>query len=344
MPNGRLIFARRPAGSLTVDTFRFEESEIPEAGPGQVVCRTVLLSIDPAARAWMQARTYRERLVEGELMPGHGLAEVIASGSNVPAGAIVTGPVGWQEYALLDATAVRTVEVRSVLSHYLGVLGITGITAHIGLLAVGQPRPGETVLISGAAGATGNVAGQLARIHGCRVVGIAGSSAKTTFLVKELGFDAAVDHRSRSFADDLKSACPDGVDVYFDNVGGPILERVLRAMNAHGRIVCCGGVSQYDTQDPAPGPRGVPGLLTTKRLRMEGFIVHDHVDDWPAAHSELESHVAAGRLRVIESVIEGLDRAPQALISQLKGSNLGKCLVRVGKDPEALPRVIRPAE
>ena len=333
MHNRRVIYARRPAGSLTADTFRLEESDMPETGPGQVLCRTIFLSIDPAARAWMQARTYREQLVEGAVMPGHGLAEVVASNSEIPIGTIVTGPVGWQEYAQLDATAVRVVEVRSALSHYLGVLGITGITAYIGLMMLGRPRQGETVLVSGAAGATGNVVGQLARIHGCRVVGIAGGATKTAFLVNELGFDAVVDHRSRSFADDLKSACHGGVDVYFDNVGGPILERVLRAMNVHGRIVCCGVVSQYDTDDPVPGPRGVPGLLTTKRLRMEGFIVHDHVHDWPISRSELEDHIAAGRLRVIEDVIEGLDQAPQALIGLLEGSNLGKRVVRVAQDP-----------
>ena len=335
MDNKRLIYARQPRGRLTSDTFDLEVCPIPAMGPGQILCRTVLLSIDPAARAWMQARTYRDQLVEGALMPGNGLAEVVASSGPIPAGAIVTGPVGWQEYAVLDPEQVQTVQVRSALSHYLGVLGITGLTAYFGLLSVGQPQRGETVLVSAAAGATGTVVGQLARIAGCRVVGIAGGAAKTAVLVDELGFDTAIDYRSATFDEDLAAACPDGVDVYFDNVGGPILARALAQMAVGGRIVCCGVVSQYDTNRPDAGPRGVPGLLTTKRLRMQGFIVHDYAEEWPAARAVLEDHVAAGRLRVIEDVIEGLEHAPQALIGLLDGDNVGKRIVRVGADPAA---------
>jgi NADPH-dependent curcumin reductase CurA len=222
------------------------------------------------------------------------------------------------------------------LTHHLSVLGITGLTAYFGLLRVGQPRPGGTVLVSAAAGATGNVVGQLARLKGCRAVGITGSDAKNDFLVDQLGFDAAVNHRSASFGDDLRRACPDGVDVYFDNVGGATLERALRSMNLHGRVVCCGAVSQYDTGNPAAGGGifGVPGLVVTKRLRMEGFIVMDFLADWLEAIQELAGWIASGDVMVVEDVVEGLERAPEALIGLLAGDNVGKRMVRVGPDPE----------
>ena len=236
----------------------------------------------------------------------------------------------------MPARRVTPMPVLGPLTHHLSVLGITGLTAYFGLLRVGRPRPGETVLVSAAAGATGNVVGQLARLKGCRAVGITGSDDKNRFLVDELRFDAAVNHRSASFGDDLRRACPDGVAVYFDNVGGPTLERALRLMTLHGRIVCCGAVSQYDTGNPAVGGGtfGVPGLIVTKRLRMEGFIVMDFLADWPEAIQELVGWIASGDVVVVEDVVDGLERAPQALIGLLAGDNVGKRMVRVGPDPE----------
>jgi NADPH-dependent curcumin reductase CurA len=226
--------------------------------------------------------------------------------------------------------------VQGPLTHHMSVLGITGLTAYFGLLRVGRPQPDETVLVSAAAGATGNVVGQLARLKGCRAVGITGSDAKTGFLVDELHFDAAVSYRSPSYSEDLRRACPDGVDVYFDNVGGPTIERALRLMNLRGRIVCCGAVSQYDTGNPAAGGGilGVPGLVVTKRLRMEGFIVMDFAEHWPGAVHELVGWIASGNVIAVEDIIEGLERSPEALIGLLAGDNIGKRMVRVGPDPD----------
>ncbi|MDI6872483.1 MAG: NADP-dependent oxidoreductase [Bacillota bacterium] len=332
MQNRQLLYVNRPKGVLGEDSFASVTGEVVRPGTGEVLCRTILLSIDPANRAWMQARTYREQLAEGTVMAGHGIAEVIASESEVPVGAIVAGPVGWQEYAVLAADEVEQIDVRSELTHYLGVLGITGLTAYFGLLDVGRPTRGDTVLVSGAAGATGNVVGQLATIHGCRPVGIVGSAEKADFLTGTLGFAAAVNYRSPEFGDELRQACPDGVDVFFDNVGGPTLERALRLMNPHGRIANCGAVSQYDTDTPGAGPSGVPGLVITKRLRMQGFIVHDFQDRWDDALRELEGWIASGDLTVVEDVLDDLDSAPAALIGLLEGQNTGKRMVRVSAD------------
>jgi NADPH-dependent curcumin reductase CurA len=298
-----------------------------------VLCRTVVLSIDPANRAWMQGRTYRDQLSRGEVMAGFTLCEVIAG--DLPAGTIVACEAGWQEYAVLSTADARPLTVRGELTHYLGALGVNGLTAYFGLLEVGQPRPGDTVVVSGAAGATGHLVGQIARLAGCRVVGIAGSAHKTRLLTEQLGFDSAINHRSPSLRQDLRAACPQGIDVYFDNVGGPILEATLSLMNVHGRVVCCGAVSQYDTSAPAAGPRGVPGYLVTKRLRMVGFLVSDFSDRWPDAEKRLAQWVNNGELIALQDVIDGLDNAPAALIGLLKGDNVGKRIVRVSADPRS---------
>ena len=330
-PNRQILLAERPDGPLELHHFREVTTEIGEPGPGQVMCRIVLLSIDPANRAWMQGRTYRDQLSGGEVMAGFTLGEVIAG--DLPSGTVVACEAGWQEYAVLSTAAVRPVTVRGELSHYLGALGVNGLTAYFGLLEVGQPRPGETVVVSGAAGATGHLVGQIAHLAGCRVVGIAGSADKTRLLTDQLGFEAAVNHRGPSLRQDLRAACPQGVDVYFDNVGGPVLEATLSLMNERGRVVCCGAVSQYDTSNPAPGPRGVPGYLVTKSLRMEGFIVTDFHDLWPLAERRLAAWLANGNLVALQDIIEGLHNAPTTLIGLLKGDNVGKRIVRVGADP-----------
>jgi NADPH-dependent curcumin reductase CurA len=329
--NRQILLAERPDGPLELRHFRTATAEVGEPGPGQVLCRTVLLSIDPANRAWMQGRTYRSQIASDEVMAGFTLCEVLAG--DLPAGTVVACEAGWQEYAILPTTDVQPVTVRGPLTDQLGALGITGLTAYFGLIEVGQPRPGDTVVVSAAAGATGHVVGQLAHLAGCRVVGIAGSADKTRVLTERLGFDAAVSHRSPTLRKDLKAACPGGVDVYFDNVGGPVLEATLSLMNARGRVVCCGAVSQYDTSTPAPGPRGVPGYLVTKRLRMEGILVSDFHDRWPVAEERLAGWLATGQLIALQDVIDGLDNAPMALIGLLKGDNVGKRMVRVGPDP-----------
>ena len=333
-PNRQILLAERPTGKLEESHFKAIDSTIGDPGPGELLVRTVLLSIDPANRAWMQGRTYREQLGAGEVMAGGALCEVVAAnGAPIPPGSIVWAEPGWQEYAIVPANRVLPVTVRGPLSHHMSVLGITGLTAYFGMLNVGQPRSGETVVVSAAAGATGSVAGQIARIQGARVVGVTGSDDKNRLVERDLGFDATVNHRSEKLREELAAACPNGIDVYFDNVGGRVLEAVLPLMRTHGRIVCCGAVSQYDSAAPAPGPAGVPGQLIVKRLRMEGFLVSDSVADWPKAQGQLASWVASGELKVLEDVVEGLESAPRALIGILAGDNVGKRMVRVGADP-----------
>jgi NADPH-dependent curcumin reductase CurA len=330
----RILFARTPEGQLRPDDFAPETGLVGDPRAGELLCRNILLSIDPAARAWIQSRTYREQVLPGQVMPGFTLSEVIRSHDpRHPVGTIVLIDGGWQEYAVVPGSTARPITVRAPLTHHLSTLGLTGVTAWVGLHEVGRPRSGETMVVSAAAGATGNVAGQLGRAVGMRVVGIAGSDDKCTWLVNELGFDGAVNHRSPELRRELKALCPDGVDLYFDNVGGPLLDQLLTLLNARGRVVCCGAVSQYDTDSPAPGPRFVPGLVVTKRLRLEGFIVTDHEDTWARAEQEMAELIADGRLRVAEQVVDGLAGAPSALVGLLAGNNIGKQLVRIAPDP-----------
>jgi NADPH-dependent curcumin reductase CurA len=330
MDNAQIVFARRPDGALDHSCFEQHVSPVDPPHEGFVLCRTLLLSIDAANRAWMQGRTYRERLEPGDVMRGYALGEVVdANGTELRAGDVVWGDLGWQQHCWVPAWEVRPVTVRSELTHHLSVLGLTGVTAHLGLHDVGRPHPGETLLVSAAAGATGSVVGQLGLGSGLRVVGIAGGPDKTAFLVDHLGFDAAVDHRAPDWEARLREACPDGVDVYFDNVGGPLLEAALRRMNDFGRVVCCGAIALYGSDGAVPGPAGVPGLLVTRRLRMEGFIVTDHLDRWDAVEEELAGLLATGRLRAFERVYDGLDQAPAALVDLLEGRNIGKPIVRV---------------
>jgi NADPH-dependent curcumin reductase CurA len=297
---------------------------------GDVLVRTLLLSIDAAARTWMQGRTYRDRLEEGDVIPGVALCQVIEQrGTGLEPGVIVRAEPGWQDYAVLPARSVSVVEPDLPLSHHLSVFDVTGFTAYFGLLEIGKPRPGETVVVSAAAGATGSLVGQIARLGGARVVGITGSEAKATVLRDQLGFDAVVNHRGDDVRAALRSACPDGADVYFDNVGGPLLDTVLRVMNQRGRVVCCGAASQYDGASPIAGPASVPGLVVTRRLRLEGFIVFDFDDRYPEAARALRRWVQAGDLVVLEDVTQGLSSAPAALVGLLAGANLGKQLVAV---------------
>jgi len=330
--NHQILLAAKPIGKLEESHFSTEESTIGEPGAGEVLCRNILLSIDPANRAWMRGPTYRAALNAGEVMAGYTLMEVVA-GEGVQAGAVVMGEGGWQEYALLKANQVQQIPVVGDLTHHMSVLGITGLTAYFGLLKIGQPKSGETVVVSAAAGATGNVVGQIAKIKGCRVVGIAGSDEKNTMLKNDLGFDATVNYKNAGFAGDLKEACPDGIDVYFDNVGGPVFNATLPFMNQNGRIVCCGAVSQYDTTSIDPGSPLIPAVFVVKRLQMQGFIVMDYIAEWMQGGQELAGWVASGEIKVLQDVVEGLDSAPKALIGLLAGDNIGKRLVRIGPDP-----------
>jgi NADPH-dependent curcumin reductase CurA len=329
-PNRQVLLREIPTGKLEQSHFDVRDGECGDPGDGEVLVKTRLLSIDAANRAWMQGATYRSALSGGDVMAGGGLAEVIESRADTLApGDIVNAETGWQEYAVVPARQATKIDVKGALTNYLSVLGVTGLTAYLGLTEIGQPKPGETLLVSAAAGATGNVAGQVGRLLGCRVVGVVGSDDKGRILTERLGFDAYVNYKGGNLHKDLKAACPDGIDVFFDNTGGDILGAALFRMNQHGRIVCCGVVSQYDTSNPEPGPRGVPGLLITKRIRMEGFIVFDLFNRRDEALERLSGWVDRGDLVVLEDVFEGLDSAPHALVDLLAGGNVGKRMVRV---------------
>lgn len=331
--NTQIVVVELPSGHLEERHFESRQAPMPEAGEGEVLTRTIYLSLDAANRAWMQGATYTAPVLAGDVMHGGTLSEVVVSNAEGFApGDIVEGQSGWQEYAVQKPRAMGKIDPRGPLTNHLSVLGITGLTAYFGLLEVGAPKEGETLVVSAAAGAVGNVVGQIGKLKGCRVVGIAGSDDKCQWLTGELGFDSAINYKTESTFKALKTHCPDGIDVYFDNVGGDILGAVLFNMNSHGRIACCGAVSQYDTAEPK-SPRGIPGLLVVNRLRMEGFIVMDYFKDRARATDELAGWVADGKLKVKEDVIDGLENAPRALIGLLHGENLGKRMIRVAGEP-----------
>lgn len=334
--NRQWILQRRPTGPMTEDLFELRRTEVPAPSDGQVLVRTLCLSLDPANRVWIVGPSYRPAVELGTPMDGFAIGQVVRSEHpSLTPGALVTGELGWQDYSVWPAGRLRPLVPRPgvPLSHYLGVLGITGLTAYFGLLDIGRPEPGNTVLVSGAAGATGSVAGQIAKIRGCRVVGIAGRPEKCRWLVDELGFDAAIDYRHDDVSAALTKHCPDGVDVYFDNVGGPILGSALLAMRLHGRVVCCGAISGYDTGTPLASPPGIPSLLVGKRLEMKGFIVLDHAHRFGEAVDALAEWVEAGQIQVRDDRVEGLENAPRGLMGLLAGDNIGKRWVHVA-DPE----------
>ncbi|MGH2938456.1 MAG: NADP-dependent oxidoreductase [Solirubrobacterales bacterium] len=330
LTNRRWCVAGLPDERLGVSHFSLRTVARPTPADGQVLCRVLWISIDAAGRAWLQADTYRRALQVGDTMPGFGIGQVVESDSEeLAVGDIVTGDLGWQEYAAIAPAELERIEQVRPLSNYLSVLGITGLTAYFGLREVGEARSGETVVVSAAAGATGTVVGQIARREGCRVVGICGSAEKGSWLTGEMGFDAAVSHRDPDFRKALRAACPDGVHVYFDNVAGPTLETMLGAMAPGGRIVCCGVVSQYDTANPGPGPRGVPGMLIIKSLTMRGFLLPTFSDRYAEGLDALAGWLDDGSIKPVEDIFEGLERAPEGLVGLLNGSNLGKRMVHV---------------
>jgi NADPH-dependent curcumin reductase CurA len=329
--NHQIVLAELPQGKLSPEHFRSIEADRPEPQDGEVLVRILYVSLDAANRAWMQGATYRSALKAGDVMAGGALAEVVESRSPAfIAGDLVFADTGWQTYATLPARRLAKLPRLTPLTHLLSVYGVAGLTAYFGLLECGQPKPGETVVVSAAAGAVGSIVGQIARLKGCRVVGIAGGAAKAALLTSELGFDAAVDYKAGDTRRALRAACPDGIDVYFDNVGGDIFEACLFNMANHGRIACCGAVSQYDGVAPKAGPRGVPGLIVTKRLHLRGFIVSDFDDQRAAALEQLTSWVQSGQLTVREDVIDGINNLPAALVGLLAGENIGKRMVKVG--------------
>lgn len=331
--NQQVVIAELPEGKLTGDHFEIRNAAMPDLGDGQALVRTILMSIDAANRAWMQGATYREAVKAGDVMHTYSIGEVVESrDSSLQPGDIVAVEARWAQFVAVKAKHAIKLPAYRPLSHLLSVFGIAGKTAYHGLMQIGKPTAGNTVVVSAAAGSVGMYVGQIAKALGCRAVGIAGGPEKCDWVTKELGFDACVDYRAGNLFKDLKAACPDGIDVYFDNVGGEILETTLFQMNEKGRIVCCGAVSQYDGEAPS-GPRNLPGLIVVKRLRMEGFIVMDFANQDAKAQKDLTDWLKAGKIKVVEDIVEGLENAPAALIGLLAGDNRGKRMVRVAPDP-----------
>jgi NADPH-dependent curcumin reductase CurA len=330
MPNTRVVLASRPHGWPSEANFRIEETPIPEPMDGEVVVRVRYLSLDPYMRGRMSdAKSYAASVAIGNVMVGAAVGEVIASkNAGLRTGDFVVGGFGWQEYAVSSGAGVMKVDPAHVpLSANLGAVGMPGVTAYVGLLDIGAPKEGETVVVSAAAGAVGSVVGQIAKMCGCRAVGIAGGRAKCDYVTGELGFDACVDYKGGSIDEDLRAAAPKGIDVYFENVGGAVLDAVLRHVNPFARIPLCGLVSQYNATE-VHGVKAF-GSLLVNRVKLEGFIVSDRMARWPEALGALGTWVAEGKLRYRETIAEGIRSAPAAFLGMLRGENLGKQLVRV---------------
>ena len=330
--NRRFLLRDRPSGRIGPDTFELSEEAVPEIGHGEALVRVDWISLDPANRAWINdTPTYLPPVGIGEVMRGLGLGEVVASNNpNYRVGQTVQGLVGWQGYAVAsDAMPLLPVDVAEGVSPsaYLGALGMTGLPAWIGIRDIGKPQPGETVVVSAAAGAVGSVAGQLAKADGARVVGIAGGPEKCALLTDRLGFDAAVDHRADDWAAQLAAATPNGIDVDFENVGGDIMDAIFARLNIGARVALCGLISGYNSADPPPGPRAFANLLI-QRARLQGFIVLDHFDRAPEAIGEIASLIAQGRLTPLETVVEGFEQLPTAINMLFDGKNVGKLVVK----------------
>ncbi len=333
-PNRQVRLARRPTGLVGPDDFDMVDGEVPTLEDGEALLRTVYLGMDATVRTWLnRGEGYLPAVEIGEVVRCSGIGQIVATRSAAFAvGDVAYSLPGWQEYAICRDDAFTTklpdgTDFRSMMS----VFGATGAAAYFGLLDIGRPQPGETVVISAAGGATGSIAGQIAKIKGCRVVGIAGTDEKCAWVVDELGFDACINHRTADLAAELKATCPDRIDVYFDNVGGPILDAVLGGLNMGGRVVLCGAIAVYNDQGRPPGPSNYLNLIS-RRGRMEGFITLDHWDRFPECMAQLGAWADEGKLRWRETLVDGLDHAPEALNMLFTGENLGKVIVQVAPE------------
>ena len=332
--NRRVVLASRPVAYPEPQHFRLEEAPIPRPREGEVLVRVAWLSLDPYMRGRMrEGPSYAAPVEIGGVMTGGVVGRVAESRTpEVAIGDIVEGSLGWQEYAVARPGQLRKVDPGlAPISTALGVLGMPGMTAYFGFLDVGKPEVGDTVVVSAASGAVGQVVGQLARIMGCRVVGTAGSDTKVDFIVNELGFDAGINYKTEDVDAALAAACPDGIDVYFDNVGGFVTDAVMQQINVHARISVCGQISQYNLAEPELAPRNV-GLLIQKQARMEGFLVFNFAHRHEHARQRMSEWIRSGELRYKEDVVEGLENAPQAFIGMMTGENFGKLLVKVGPE------------
>ena len=326
--------ASRPEGMPAESNFELVESPIPAPAEGEVLVRNSYLSVDPYMRGRMRdTKSYVPPFAVGEVLQGGAVGQVIASnGGPFEEGSWVLSMLGWREHYVSDGEGLIPVDPQTApVSAALGVLGMPGLTAYVGLSEIARAHPGETVFVSAAAGAVGSVAGQLARIGGCRVVGSAGSAEKVALLTEDLGFHAAFNYKERPVAEALREHCPGGIDVYFDNVGGDHLDAALSRMNTFGRIALCGSISDYNQEEPSPGPRNFARLVP-RRLTLRGFIVLDHYGLYPQFAQEVGAHIKSGELSYRETVLDGIESMPAAFLGLLGGANVGKMLVRVGPD------------
>ena len=333
--NLRIVLASRPVGRPSPDNFRIEQAPVPTPGEGQVLLKILYLSLDPYMRGRMSAaKSYAAPVEIGQVMEGGTVAEVLESRHpDYSPGDLVLSHSGWQTHALSDGTGLRKLDpAQAPVTTALGVLGMPGFTAYAGLLTVGQPKPGETVVVAAASGPVGATVGQIARIKGARAVGIAGGPEKCALVRDAFGFDAVIDHRSPTFAEELRAACPNGIDVYFENVGGRVWEAVFPLLNPFARIPVCGLIAQYNAAGPFEGPDRLPVLMRdvlTKSLTIRGFIQREFQAQRPAFYQEMAQWIAEGRVRYKEDIVQGLENAPEALIGLLEGRNFGKLIVQI---------------
>jgi NADPH-dependent curcumin reductase CurA len=336
MNNRQVRLAARPVGLPKASDWKFTTEPVPDPAEGEVLVKVLQLSLDPAMRGWMnEGRSYISPVGIGEVMRAGGVGKVVASKNpKFSVGDHVAGGFGVQEYCLVGAKDLPRVGLHQIdlrlgtLPQWLNALGMPGMTGYFGLLDVGQPKAGETVVVSGAAGAVGQTVGQVARIKGCRTVGIAGGKAKCDFVVNELKYDACIDYKDGNLKDGLKAHCPKGVDIYFDNVGGEILDTVLTRINRHARIVICGAISQYNNTTPVKGPANYLSLLVN-RARMQGMVVFDYADRYGVAVKDIAQWMKEGKFVSREDVVEGIDRFPEALNGLFSGANFGKLVLKV---------------
>jgi NADPH-dependent curcumin reductase CurA len=330
----QIVLRTRPVGMPRPGDFDLVEAPLPPPKDGEVLCRTIYLSLDPYMRGRISgARSYAQSVEPGQVIVGGTVGEVIESRhAGVARGDVVLGYDGWQSHAVAKGGGLRKLDPKQApISTALGVLGMPGMTAYVGLLDIGQPKPGETVVVSAASGAVGSAVGQIAKIKGCRAVGIAGSQDKCDYVVRELGFDACVNYKTGDLLAALRDACPKGIDVYFENVGGDVLRAVMQLLNQNARIPLCGLISEYNATEATPGPNLRPLLFN--RALIKGFIVSDHMARMGDFLKDCGGWLRDGRLKHREDVVVGLEKAPEAFIGLLQGQNFGKLLVRVGEDP-----------
>ncbi len=338
LTNHQIRLAARPVGLPTRDGWNFTTEAVTEPAAGGIVVKTLSLSLDPAMRGWMnEGKSYIPPVGIGEVMRAGGIGKVIASANpKFAVGDVVTAALGVQEYASFDEAGLKRGGVAKIdlrmgsITQWLNVLGMPGMTGYFGLIDVGQPKAGETMVVSGAAGAVGQTVGQLAKIKGCRVVGIAGGKAKCDWVVSELGFDACIDYKGGSVRDGLKEHCPNGVDIYFDNVGGEILDHVLAKINRKARIIICGAISQYNNTTAVQGPKNYLSLLVN-RARMEGIVVFDYADRYGIAIAEMAGYLKDGKMKSKEDVAVGIETFPETLLKLFNGENFGKLVLQVAE-------------